>query len=86
MNCEDVRAEIELYVLGGSDKITGRLLEEHLSRCPPCRAGFQSWGRTIRLGLSISDRSWERKKVLDDPDRPVTLRTFEPSLIPSLSF
>ena len=38
MNCEDVRAEIELYVLGGTDEIRGRLVEEHLSRCPPCRA------------------------------------------------
>jgi outer membrane protein assembly factor BamB len=37
MDCEDVRQEIELYVLGGADETESRLIEEHLSRCPDCR-------------------------------------------------
>lgn len=37
MDCEDVRQEIELYVLGAADETESRLIEEHLSRCPDCR-------------------------------------------------
>jgi outer membrane protein assembly factor BamB len=35
--CEDIRAEIELYVLGAADKMKSRLIEEHLSKCTDCR-------------------------------------------------
>ena len=35
--CEDIREEIELYVLGAADKIKTRLIEEHLSKCTGCR-------------------------------------------------
>lgn len=37
MDCEDVRQEIELYVLGAADETEGRLIQEHLSRCLDCR-------------------------------------------------
>lgn len=35
--CEDIREEIELYVLGAADKMKTRLIEEHLSKCTDCR-------------------------------------------------
>jgi outer membrane protein assembly factor BamB len=35
--CEDIRTEIELYVLGAADKMKIRLIEEHLSKCTDCR-------------------------------------------------
>jgi len=35
--CEDIREEIELYVLGAADKMKTRLIEEHLSKCTGCR-------------------------------------------------
>jgi outer membrane protein assembly factor BamB len=35
--CEDIREEIELYVLGATDETKTRLIEEHLSKCTGCR-------------------------------------------------
>jgi len=37
MKCEDIREEIELYVLGAADKRKTRLIDEHLSKCTDCR-------------------------------------------------
>jgi len=37
MKCEDVREQIELYVLGATNETKIRLIEEHLSKCTDCR-------------------------------------------------
>ena len=37
LKCEDVREQIELYVLGATDETKTRLIEEHLSKCTDCR-------------------------------------------------
>ncbi len=49
MNCKDFCQQLSDYLDGSKDEYECRLIEEHLSECPPCELVYQGLKRTVLI-------------------------------------
>ena len=75
MDCAEVNEKIELYVLGGLDKLQHAAVKAHLAICPACKAVETDYRLLI---AAIKEAGWREKPRFDFANRVRSAIKVEP--------